>query len=140
LSAWGGSIGKVHSKTISIKSPRVCLSDFGVKLTGINACFSVKVWQHFTITFKNLYLFKGTGSGKIYADISVGFTGIQFSEDNILLYSFLIGNVAANPCASKTTQATCAAEKSVTCGWCQTMEECFEVGTDKRTGKSIRIV
>ena len=84
---------------------------------------------------KNLYLFKGTGSGKIYADISVGFTGVQFSENNILLHSFIIGNVAANPCATKTTHATCIAEPTVTCGWCQQTNECFEAAPDNRTGK-----
>eukprot|EP01080_Neovahlkampfia_damariscottae_P010938 gene10938-3644_t len=115
--------GKTYSKTISIKSPRVCFSDLGFKISGVNGCFSVK----------NLYLFKGTGSGKIYADISVGFTGIQFSENNILLYSFIIGDVQANPCATKTSQSTCAAVTSVTCGWCQQTKECFEIGTDRRT-------
>eukprot|EP01080_Neovahlkampfia_damariscottae_P010939 gene10939-3645_t len=124
LTAWSGSIAKVHTHSISIKTPRVCLSDLpGVSLPGISACFVVR----------DLYLYKGSASGKIYADLSVGFVGIQFGDENILLHTFLMGDMSNNLCAKEKTQSSCAAVTKQKCGWCQETNECFEVGSDGRS-------
>jgi hypothetical protein len=80
-----------------------------------------------------LYLYKGTASGKLYADISVGFAGIQFTDEDILLHSFVIGDMSANLCAKETSHSTCVAVTKSKCGWCQNTNECFEIGPDGRS-------
>ena len=82
---------------------------------------------------KDLYVFKKSVSAKIVADIGVGVSVLQYQAENIVLYDFTIGNMASNPCATKTTQSTCVGES--TCGWCQSTNKCFEKRPDSRTGK-----
>ena len=82
-----------------------------------------------------MYLYKGTAVGNLYADLSVGFVGIQFGEENILLHNFVMGDMSSNLCAKEKTHSTCVAVSKMKCGWCQETKECFEVGSDGRSGK-----
>eukprot|EP01080_Neovahlkampfia_damariscottae_P010911 gene10911-3616_t len=121
LSAFGGSIGKVYTKTISLQAPRVCASDLGVSIPSVTACFTVE----------DLYVFKKTVSGSIVADIGVGVSVLQYSAEKVHLYDFTIGDMTANPCSTKNTQESCVTSK--TCGWCEVTSKCFEKRSDSRT-------
>jgi hypothetical protein len=103
-----------------VKSPRICLVDFGISIPLTSVCFKAK----------NIILMPRGAQGDLVGDITIGQSILQWRNSNIPITKFHIGHDTA--CYGYKNANSCVKDPS--CGWCEVEGgSCLQARNDKKT-------